>query len=90
MIITTAIMTALVAAQANVTGNCVTGRITFDQLRYFPDSFFRTYALGATDPGLDVSTYDMTTDYGNLNVKPIAGGGVNLNLAKSPQNTGLG
>ena len=67
---------SLVQAQANVTGNCVTGRIDFDPLR--------TFALGADGkiPNLDVSKYDFTIDYGSTNVKAIDPFGADLALTK--------
>ncbi|KAI8908420.1 concanavalin A-like lectin/glucanase domain-containing protein [Gorgonomyces haynaldii] len=76
------LLLGLVAAQSNVTGNCVTGRLDFDPLR--------TFAAGATKPQLDVSKYDFTIDYGSSNVVFNNKSGVDVVLRKNAQNTGDG
>ncbi|KAH6567101.1 hypothetical protein BASA50_011271 [Batrachochytrium salamandrivorans] len=67
-----------VNAQANVTGNCITGRITFDRLRTYSN-----FHPDTTLPQLNVSTYDATVDYGANTVSFPSTGGVNLQLIKS-------
>ncbi|KAI8915808.1 concanavalin A-like lectin/glucanase domain-containing protein [Gorgonomyces haynaldii] len=69
-----------VLAQSN--GNCVSQTINFDPLRM--------YALGVTEkPQLDVSTYDMTIDYGAQNAN-FSSNGVELKLTRGPTGTGIG
>jgi beta-glucanase (GH16 family) len=65
-----------VITSGNVTGNCLTGALSFDPLRM--------YAINqnAKAPTLDISKYDFTIDYGSANVKQAPGGGVYLNIAR--------
>ncbi|KAI8915807.1 concanavalin A-like lectin/glucanase domain-containing protein [Gorgonomyces haynaldii] len=70
-----------VAAQSQ--GNCVSQTINFDGLR--------TFALAANDQNkrLDVSTYDITLDYGAQNVF-FTNNGLEMFLARSPTGNGVG
>ncbi|KAL2916883.1 putative glycosidase CRH2 [Polyrhizophydium stewartii] len=73
-----ALAPAAVQAQANVTGSCVTGRITFDRLRTYSN------VLPGSTPKLNVSTYDMIIDYASKNVEFPSTGGASLALIKDP------
>ena len=66
---------SLALSQANVTGNCLSGRISFDPLRM--------YQLGSTQTisTLDPALYDFTIDYGPLNSK-LAASGLELSVTK--------
>ncbi|OAJ37148.1 hypothetical protein BDEG_21211 [Batrachochytrium dendrobatidis JEL423] len=79
---TLALLAVSVNGQANVTGNCISGRINFDPRR--------TYANlhpGTTIPDLNVATYDALIDYGSAAVVFNPTGGVSLQLKKNPAGT---
>lgn len=62
---------------------CLSGTINFDPRRM--------YALGGVNETLDPSVYDLTIDYGSMNVKPNSNGtGIQVNLVKNANNNGLG
>lgn len=71
------LLVASAAAQASSTGNCVTGRMTFDPLRM--------YALGfdGAIPDLDAAKYDFTIDYGAVNTRVLDPIGVTTTLART-------
>jgi beta-glucanase (GH16 family) len=66
-----------VNAQSSVTGNCYTQRIDMDPLRMYALPF------SGVAPALDVSRYDVTVDYGSVNVKATNPYGTDITLAKA-------
>jgi hypothetical protein len=53
------LLAARTAAQANVTGNCISGRMTFDPMRMYAIAPGQLPGSVA-NPALDVSRYDFT------------------------------
>lgn len=78
-----------VTAQANITGNCVTGRIDFNPARMMNLTDSR-YPGSVANPGIDLSRTDLTVDYGYANVIQRPGGGVDLKLTRQQQGAAQG